>query len=119
VISRWLARGAVITALLWPAWASAQVAIPQAPPVDAESYVLMDFDSGHVIAEKDTHDPVEPASITKLMTSYVAFHELKRGNIALDDEVLISERAWRTGGSRMFVEGLGVFVKGRHHPIGQ
>ena len=104
VVSRWLARCAVITALLWPVWVSAQVAIPQAPPVDAESYVLMDFDSGHVIAEKDPHDPVEPASITKLMTSYVAFHELKRGNIALDDEVLISERAWRTGGSRMFVE---------------
>jgi len=71
-----------------------QVAIPQAPPIDAKSFILVDFDSQHVIASKDPHDLVEPASITKLMTSYVAFHE----------EVLISERAWRTGGSRMFVE---------------
>ena len=95
---------AILGASMVPGWAAAQVAIPQAPPVDAESYVLMDFDSGHVIAQKDPHMAVEPASITKLMTSYVAFHELKRGNIALEDEVLISERAWRTGGSRMFVE---------------
>lgn len=90
---------------LWfAASAPAQVAIPQPPPIDAESYILMDFDSQHVIAEINAHDRVEPASITKLMTSYVAFHELKRGNIALDDQILISERAWRTGGSRMFVE---------------
>lgn len=82
----------------------AQVAIPQPPPIDAKSYILVDFHSGQVIAEKDSHDRVEPASITKLMTSYVAFHELKRGNVSLNDEVLISERAWRTGGSRMFVE---------------
>ncbi len=82
----------------------AQVAIPQPPPIDAKSYILVDFHSGHVIAENDAHDRVEPASITKLMTSYVAFQELKRGNISLDDQVLISERAWRTGGSRMFVE---------------
>lgn len=82
----------------------AQVAIPQAPPVDARSYILMDFHSQQIIAQKDAHSPVEPASITKLMTSYVAFHELKRGNVSLDNEVLISERAWRTGGSRMFVQ---------------
>ena len=82
----------------------AQVAIPQPPPVDAESYILLDFHSQQIIAEKDAHMPVEPASITKLMTSYVAFNELERGNMALDDEVLISERAWRTGGSRMFVQ---------------
>jgi len=82
----------------------AQVAIPQAPPVDAESYILLDFHSQQIIAQKEAHMPVEPASITKLMTSYVAFNELERGTIALDDEVLISERAWRTGGSRMFVQ---------------
>ena len=82
----------------------AQVAIPGAPPIDAKSYILMDFHSQQVVAEQDSHSPVEPASITKLMTSYVAFNEVARGNISLDDEVLISEKAWRTGGSRMFVE---------------
>ncbi len=82
----------------------AQVAIPSAPPIDAKSYILMDFHSQQVVAEQDSHAPVEPASITKLMTSYVAFNEVARGNISLDDEVLISEKAWRTGGSRMFVE---------------
>ncbi|MEE4331524.1 MAG: D-alanyl-D-alanine carboxypeptidase family protein, partial [Wenzhouxiangella sp.] len=66
--------------------------------------ILLDFHSDSVIAGEDPDKRVEPASITKLMTSYVAFSEIARGNLALDDEVLISEKAWRTPGSRMFVE---------------
>jgi len=78
--------------------------IPSAPSVDADSYVLMDFHSGRVLAEDDPDKIVEPASITKVMTGYVVFQALESGSIALDDDVLISERAWRMPGSRMFIE---------------
>ncbi len=82
----------------------AQSPVPSAPSVGANSYILLDFDSGTVIASKDPDLEVEPASITKIMTSYVIFQELDQGNLALDDMVLISEQAWRTSGSRTFVE---------------
>jgi D-alanyl-D-alanine carboxypeptidase (penicillin-binding protein 5/6) len=78
--------------------------IPAAPSLGANSYFLMDFNSGHVLVENNPDMPVEPASITKVMTSYVVFTELASGNIKLDDLVNISEIAWRTGGSRMFIE---------------
>lgn len=94
----------LLIALSWAPAVLAQVAIPAPPPIDAESYILVDFHSQQVIASDRPNTQVEPASITKLMTSYVAFNEIERGNISLDDEVLISERAWRTPGSRMFVE---------------
>jgi serine-type D-Ala-D-Ala carboxypeptidase (penicillin-binding protein 5/6) len=84
--------------------ALAQVPVPAAPSVGATSYILMDFHSEAVIAERAPDERVEPASITKLMTSYVAFNEIARGNLSLDDQVRISEGAWRTPGSRMFVE---------------
>lgn len=95
-------RSLVLVALLWMQHALAQV--PAAPRVDASSYVLMDFHSGEIIAAHAPTLQVEPASITKLMTSYVVFAEIEAGRLALDDRVRISERAWRTGGSRMFVE---------------
>jgi D-alanyl-D-alanine carboxypeptidase (penicillin-binding protein 5/6) len=85
-----------------PGWA--QTPVPAAPSIGATSFILMDFHSQSVIADRAADDRVEPASITKLMTSYVAFNEIARGNLALDDQVLISEIAWRTPGSRMFVE---------------
>ncbi|HSH26362.1 MAG TPA: D-alanyl-D-alanine carboxypeptidase family protein [Wenzhouxiangella sp.] len=83
---------------------SAQLPVPAAPSVGATSYVLVDYHSGTVVAELDADARVEPASITKLMTSYVVFSEIADGNLALSDEVLISEKAWRTEGSRMFIE---------------
>jgi D-alanyl-D-alanine carboxypeptidase (penicillin-binding protein 5/6) len=64
----------------------------------------MDFHSGKILTESNQDERVEPASLTKLMTSYVVMSELKAGAIKMDDEVLISEKAWRMGGSRMFVE---------------
>jgi D-alanyl-D-alanine carboxypeptidase (penicillin-binding protein 5/6) len=82
----------------------AQVPIPAPPSVNATSFVLVDFHSDVVLVERDSDARVEPASITKLMTSFVAFREIAAGNLSLQDEVLISERAWRTQGSRMFVE---------------
>lgn len=84
--------------------ATVRAQVPSAPELGATSYVLLDFHSGETIAEKEPALRVEPASITKLMTSYVVFKELEKGQLSLDDNVLISEKAWRTGGSRMFVE---------------
>lgn len=85
---------------------------PAAPELAANSYILTDFNSGHVLVESNPDMRVEPASITKLMTSYVVFTELASGNIKLGDAVNISENAWRTGGSRMFIEpGMEVTVE--------
>ncbi|MGC9456774.1 MAG: D-alanyl-D-alanine carboxypeptidase family protein [Halothiobacillaceae bacterium] len=78
--------------------------MPSAPVLSARSYLLMDFDSGQVLVEKNADEPMEPASITKLVSTYVIFQALERGDISLEDEVLISERAWRKGGSKMFIE---------------
>ena len=77
--------------------------VPDPPPISSKSYVLMAAGTDHVIAERDSAAPLPPASLTKIMTSYVAAAELAAGRIALDDDVPISVAAWRTGGSRMFV----------------
>lgn len=77
---------------------------PAAPNIAAKAYVLVDYNSGRIIAEKGADERLPPASITKLMTSYVVSHELHAGNIQLDDDVLISEKAWRMVGSRSFIE---------------
>jgi D-alanyl-D-alanine carboxypeptidase (penicillin-binding protein 5/6) len=83
---------------------AAALPIPKAPSTGAKSSIVQDFASGRILAENNADQPVEPASITKLMTAYVIFNELQAGNIALSDMVTISEKAWRTPGSRMFVE---------------
>ncbi len=77
---------------------------PAAPSLSANSYILVDFNSGHVLVESNPDMRVEPASITKVMTSYVVFTELANGKIQLTDTVNVSETAWRTEGSRMFIE---------------
>ncbi len=95
-----------------PSVSPIRIPTPAAPELGANSYILMDFNSGRVLVEKSPDSPVEPASITKLMTSYVIFAELANGNIKLGDAVAISEKAWRTGGSRMFIEpGMEVTVE--------
>tara|TARA_Y100000768_G_scaffold140913_1_gene105022 strand:- start:960 stop:2087 length:1128 start_codon:yes stop_codon:yes gene_type:complete len=78
--------------------------IPPAPKVNVKSYVLMDFDSGMVLASSNPDLTLPPASITKIMTAYIAFTELKEKNITLDEEILVSKKAWKTGGSKMFIE---------------
>lgn len=78
--------------------------VPAPPSVTAGAYILQDFATGRVLAGSRIDSRAEPASITKLMTAYVVFNEIKHGRIHLNDEVLISEKAWRTGGSRTFVE---------------
>ncbi len=80
------------------------ITTPKPPKLDADSYLLMDFNSEKLLVEFNVDKPVEPASITKMMTAYVVFSELKAGNLSLDDKVLVSEKAWRTGGSKMFIE---------------
>ncbi len=97
-------RGLLLV-LLWLLAGPLQAAIvPAVPKIDARGYVLMDYDSGKIIAEKRADERMEPASLTKLMSAYIVFDELKRGKISLDDKVLISEKAWRMQGSRTFVE---------------
>jgi D-alanyl-D-alanine carboxypeptidase (penicillin-binding protein 5/6) len=90
--------------LMFSTWSQAATPVPKAPSVGAKGYLVEDFLSGQAIAEKNADQPLEPASITKLMTAYVIFNEIRNGSLALSDKVRISEKAWRTQGSRMFVE---------------
>lgn len=78
--------------------------VPSPPAVAAKAYILMDYHSGRVLTAHEVDARVEPASLTKLMTAYVVLSELKNGTIKLDDQVLISEKAWRMKGSRMFLK---------------
>jgi D-alanyl-D-alanine carboxypeptidase (penicillin-binding protein 5/6) len=90
--------------LLGASISQADLPIPKPPSTGAKSFIIMDHGSGNVLAEENSEVSVDPASITKLMTAYVVFNELQSNNIALSDIVTISEKAWRTPGSRMFVE---------------
>ncbi|OZB81244.1 MAG: serine-type D-Ala-D-Ala carboxypeptidase [Halothiobacillus sp. 13-55-253] len=86
--------------------------VPGAPVLSARSYVLLDANTGQIIVQKNADEPVPPASITKLMTSYLVFSALKSGNIHMDDMVTISKKAWEMQGSKMFIEvGKQVSVK--------
>ena len=79
-------------------------AIPSPPEVDARAYLLIDYTTGQVLAQRNADARMEPASLTKLMTCYVVFHALKAGTLKLDDQVTISEHAWKAEGSRTFVQ---------------
>ena len=81
-----------------------EVPIPAPPQLGVKSYVLIDHATGDTIAESNPDEVLEPASLTKLMTAYAAFKALGDGQIALDDEVRVSERAWGTEGSRTFID---------------
>lgn len=78
--------------------------IPSAPDVAADAYLLIDFNSGHILASNDPDKRVEPASLTKIMTGFVVITEIKNGNLKMDDLVTISQKAWKTPGSKMFIE---------------
>ena len=80
------------------------VLIPQPPAIDAKGYVLMDVATGNIIAESNMDERLEPASLTKLMSTFVVFDALKNQTITLDDQVHVSETAWRAEGSRMFIK---------------
>ena len=92
---------------------SAPIVVPDAPQIAAKGYVLIDFNSGKVLAEKAKDTKLSPASLTKMMTSYVVGQELARGNISLQDDVVISKNAWAKNfpdSSKMFIE-VGTTVK--------
>jgi D-alanyl-D-alanine carboxypeptidase (penicillin-binding protein 5/6) len=85
-------------------FAAAEMIVPAPPVIKVSSYIVMDFNSGNILLEKNMEKKLPPASLTKIMTVYVVASELANGKISLEDEVLVSEKAWRTVGSRMFVE---------------
>lgn len=97
---------------------SMPVPVPAPPSVAAPNHILLDHHSGRVLVERAADEHREPASLVKIMTVYVAFSELAAGHLNMDDQVTISESAWRMGGSRMFVEvGRSVSVEDLLHGI--
>jgi D-alanyl-D-alanine carboxypeptidase (penicillin-binding protein 5/6) len=104
MLSRSAAALLALSTLALATVAGAAVPTPPAPDLDAGSYILIDSQSGNVIAQKNADERMEPASLTKLLTTYVIFAALKDGRLKLNDQVTISEDAWRTGGSRTFVK---------------
>ncbi|MGD8265987.1 MAG: serine hydrolase, partial [Chromatiales bacterium] len=82
------------------------------PAIEAGGHLLIDVHTGHVLSENNADARLEPASLTKIMTAHLVFLEIEAGRIKLDDLVTISEKAWKMGGSRMFIEvGKQVTVK--------
>ncbi len=102
---RFLSAVVVVSALLFASAASAQDRpVPSAPVIGAKSYLVIDATTGSTLAELDADASLAPASLTKLMTAYVVFDALAKEQIRLEDRVTVSEKAWRMGGSRMFIE---------------
>ncbi|MEQ8817885.1 MAG: D-alanyl-D-alanine carboxypeptidase family protein [Thalassobaculum sp.] len=100
-----LRRHSPFAALLIAATVVFALARPAAAlDTNAREAILMDFDTGQILFEKDADQPMPPASMTKIMTIFLAFERLKDGRLKMTDEIPISENAWRKGGSKMFVE---------------
>ncbi len=87
-----------------PTAPSASTPIPTAPQVDARAYILVDYRTDKILASKAVETRMEPASLTKLMTAYIVFQQLAAGKLKLDQQVTVSEHAWRSEGSRTFIE---------------
>ena len=112
-----LARCACASLLLLSS-VSALAAVPPPPPLVAKSYVLMDATSGAVLVNQQGDERLPPASLTKLMTAYIATLKIQRGELKETDLVTISEKAWRMGGSKMFIQvGNQVSVSDLFHGI--
>lgn len=93
----------IITLLIaLPAWAAAPI-IPSPPSLAAKSWLLIDAQTGHIITEYNADQSLPPASLTKMMTTYIASEQIASGNIGYNDMVRISEKAWRKGGSKMYI----------------
>ncbi len=89
--------------LLVPLSVRAALPVPSAPDIAARAWLLVDVDSGQALAESNADARVEPASLTKLMTAYLVFGALREGKLHMDETLPVSEKAWRTEGSRMFL----------------
>lgn len=101
-----LLRAALVLLLALAALPSSQAQrgmIPAPPQLQASGWILMDAATGMVLAEHNADERLPPASLVKIMTDFILAEELAAGRVSLDDEVPISEKAWRTGGSKMFV----------------
>ena len=81
-----------------------QSAAPNPPPIAARAFILTDFSSGQPLVAHNVNQRIEPASLTKLMTAYVTFAALRQKTVTLDQVVPVSARAWKSEGSRMFIE---------------
>lgn len=97
-------KNLLVLPLLTSMIAFGQSFVPDAPDLDLKSYILIEPNTNTVIAEFNSNSEIEPASMTKIMTVYVTADQISNDLISIDDEVLISEKAWRMEGSRMFVE---------------
>ena len=94
----------ILTIIILPLVAYCQSFDPNAPELDLKSYILIEPNTNTVIAEFNSSDLIEPASMTKVMTGYVVSDQIKNELISLNDQVLISEKAWKMEGSKMFIE---------------
>ena len=91
---------------------SANPLVPAPPSIAATAYLLMDAESGEILVENNARQPLPPASLTKMMTSYIASEEIYKGTMSMEDPVRVSVKAWRAEGSRMFIkEGTTVSVE--------
>ena len=101
-----------LIASLFAVSVSAQAIVPTPPELNLSSYILMDATTGKSLAESNSNSQIEPASMTKVMTGYIVADQIEQGMISNDDNVLISRKAWKMEGSRMFIEvGKRVSVK--------
>ena len=100
MIGRFFIRIVLAVALIGMAWlaTAAEILTP------AKQAYVTDFESGKVLYEKEAETPMKPASMAKIMTVFIAFQRIADGSLQLDDKFLVSEKAWRKGGSRTFVE---------------
>lgn len=109
--ARLILCGILLNGLFSNAYAQDSVMIPAPPQLAASAYLLMDSYTGKILVEHNSDQQVPPASLTKMMTSYIVSGEIARGKIAMDAMVPISVKAWRMGGSKMFIrEGTQVSV---------
>lgn len=104
VINSWLSGVCCAMLLVSPVTAADQNKVPPPPTLTAKAYLLVDHNSGRILASRNENEKLDPASITKLMTAYAVFRSIKDRRIGLEDQVVIGEAAWRTGGSRSFVD---------------
>ena len=100
MLSRFFVFSALSATLLSQSWAQA----PRAPEIAARAYLLIDVTAGQTLASQEADTPIEPASLTKLMTAYLVFDALKARKIDLKQTLPVSERAWKMPGSRMFID---------------
>ena len=101
-----------LIASLFAVSVSAQSIVPTPPELNLSSYILMDATTGKILAESNSNSQIEPASMTKVMTGYIVADQIEQDMISNDDNVLISRKAWKMEGSRMFIEvGKRVSVK--------